>query len=306
MNQSSLSYRKDRMSTLAKNWNASLHNPLFAEWKIPDDLKFELEFSICQYVAKAMGFQYTSDEKLFMARLDESRARRTNVTPNGGVAPKKEYQLEYNMFLRAWCKIVREMTKSNPELLKRFRLTPNIRIKFSQELEENVGRPLDTALPHSDAWVEGPWGMNCHVPIMGDIDNNYLQFFKLKDESEFADNFVTTSATYTDMQWVMDYYEVDEATKPKRGYVNVSDYALVHNTYRKPSAGTRISIDTTIFVGDHDVHPDRRAEYLNSIPMVGEDLFVQCLRSEKDDPNQKKSTFSHYTTGSLKHIELTV
>ena len=101
------------------------------------------------------------------------------------------------------------LIEDKPEYLKKFRLTPNIRIKYSQELEDNVGRGLDTALPHSDAWVEGPWGMNCHMPIFGDADNNYLHFYKLKDESKFNDNFLETSAEYTDMQWTVDYYEND-------------------------------------------------------------------------------------------------
>jgi hypothetical protein len=207
------------------------------------------------------------------------------------------------VFIRSWCNIVKEFIKDDPSYLKKFRLTPNIRIKYAEELEDNVGRGLDTAWPHSDGWVEGPWGMNCHLPIFGDTNNNYLHFYKLKDESKFEDFFLDTSEVYTKMQWVVDFYE-DDTIVPERGYINVSDYALLHKTKRNPGAGTRVSIDTTIFAGDHDVHPDRKTEYLDTIPNIGEELFIACLRSEVDEISDKKTVFSHYTSGSLKHITL--
>jgi len=300
---SSLQYRKDRMTTMANQWGASKVNDLFIHKKIPDALYNDLRTSIGLYISKALHFKYTEDEEVFIQRLNDSRHDRTNVTPNGGVVPKKEYALEYNLFIRSWCNIVKEFIKDDPSYLKKFRLTPNIRIKYAEELEDNVGRGLDTAWPHSDAWVEGPWGMNCHLPIFGDTKNNYLHFYKLKDESTFEDFFLDTSEVYTKMQWVVDFYE-DDTIVPERGYINVSDYALLHKTKRNPGAGTRVSIDTTIFAGDHDVHPDRKTEYLDTIPNIGEELFIACLRSEVDEVSDKKTVFSHYTSGSLKHITL--
>jgi hypothetical protein len=300
---SSLGYRKERMRNMSNNWSMEKVNDLFLRKKIPDNLYNDLYLSIGLYISKALHFEYSADEKEFIARLDASRGERKNVTPNGGVVPKKEYALEYNLYIRSWCNIVKHLIQDDPSYLKKFRLTPNIRIKYAKELEDNIGRGLDTALPHSDAWVEGPWGMNCHVPIMGDTENNYLHFYKLKNESEFDDRFLDTSAEYTDMQWVVDYYQ-DDTLIPERGYVNISDYSLIHKTKRKEKAGTRISIDTTIFAGDHDVHPDREVEYINEIPNVGEELFVACLVGEEDNIMHKKTVFSHYTSGSLKRVKL--
>ena len=48
------------------------------------------------------------------------------------------------------------MSKNDRKLLKLFRITPNIRIKFGKELNDNKNRSLSTSRPHSDAWVEGP------------------------------------------------------------------------------------------------------------------------------------------------------
>ena len=61
------------------------------------------------------------------------------------------------MVLRSWCELVSRMSRNNPKLLKLFRITPNIRIKFGKELKDNKKRELSTSYPHSDAWVEGPW-----------------------------------------------------------------------------------------------------------------------------------------------------
>jgi len=72
---------------------------------------------------------------------------------------------------------------SYPAMLNWFRLTPNIRIKFEEEIVENVNRDLNTAYPHSDAWLEEPWGMNCYLPMMGDIKNNTLKHYKPQPEN---------------------------------------------------------------------------------------------------------------------------
>ena len=300
---SSLQYRKERMTQMANTWQMEKVRDLFIRKKVPDHLYNDLKQSIGIYIARALHFEYTENESEFILRLDSHRKDRVNVTPNGGVVPKKEYALEYNAFIRSWCNLVKDLIKNDPRYLKKFRLTPNICIKYSQELEDNIGRGLDTALPHSDAWVEGPWGMNCHMPIFGDTDHNYLHFYKLKNESEFNDNFLETSAEYTDMQWTVDYYEDDDLV-PEKGYINISDYALIHKTKRLFGAGSRVSIDTTIFAGDHDVHPDRKTEYLDYIPKIGEEIFIACNVSENDPPHQKNTVFSHYTSGTLKHVKL--
>ena len=300
---SSLPYRKKRIEDLKNQWKLTQVNELFVSWQIPSKIYLNLQNAIKLYISKALNFDLVLEDKLFMDQVNKNRNYRKNVTPNGAVVPKKEYILEYNLFLDAWCSAVKEMISPNKELLKRFRLTPNIRIKYGLELEDNIGRGLDTAIPHSDAWVEGPWGMNCHLPILGDTEKNFLNFYKIIDDKEFTDDFLLTSDTYNDMQWVLKYYEEDKII-PQEGFINISDYALIHNTKRLPNCGTRISIDTTIFVGDHDVHPDRVVEYLDNIPEIGNSLFVGCNISEDNKPHEKKTVFSNYTSGTLKHINL--
>jgi hypothetical protein len=293
-------YRKERFSMIKNQWGLDQIHDLFMSHTPPQNLLNDLKFSVMLYISKAFYFEFTDDEDLFIERLNQNRSIRDNITPNGAIVPKKEYQLEYNMVLRSWSKIVKNITKNNPNLLKKFRMTPNIRIKFGIELEENIGRLLNTSYPHSDAWVEGPWGMNCYTPLLGDIENNNLVFWTPKNTSEFKDEFLSTATTYKEMQWVLDYYEFSPELTPKKGKVHISDYALIHATNRELSCNTRVSIDTTIFVGDHEVHMDREAEYLDDIKIIGEDILVSSNRSINEESIiDKKSIFSHYTTGTL-------
>ena len=53
-------------------------------------------------------------------------------------------------------------------------------------------------------------------------------------------------------------------------------------------------------LSDHDVHPDRIIEYEDSIPNIGNQLFIGCHISQFDKPHEKKSVFSNYTSGTFK------
>ena len=49
------------------------------------------------------------------------------------------------------------------------------------------------------------------------------------------------------------------------------------------------------------MHADREVEYLDEVEIIGEDLCISTNRSIEDElVVDKKSTFSHYTTGTLK------
>ena len=90
----------------------------------------------------------------------------------------------------------------------------------------------------------------------------------------------------------------------KLDYISISDYALIHNTMREKCAGTRISIDTTVFVGDHLPHVDRLIEYRSEIPKIGINEFIDAGKSENDEIKDNKTTFSHYTSGKIRSINL--
>ena len=297
-----LIYRYNRINKISKAWKLKKIHPLITTYKIDKDF-FELfKFNIKLYISKALNIKFSHNDNIFVDNINSARNNRLNITPNGAVVPKREFHLEYNLVLRSWCQLVKKITKRNPKLLKLFRITPNIRIKFDRELQDNKKRGLSTSLPHSDAWVEGPWGMNCFIPFFGDTKNNNLTFYE--PESYFDENFLSTSSTYVKMQWVMEHYKKIKKINPKAGYVHISDYAAIHHTERKRKCGTRISIDTTLFVGNHEPHKDRIREYTSKIPEVGINEFVDAGQSQFKKPASKISTYSHYTSKVLRLLKL--
>ncbi len=298
----SLEYRVKRINHITKKWKLNKIHPLITSYKIKKNFFEDFKFNLKLYISKAMSINYEKDDKKFIKNINGARNNRINITPNGAVVPKREYHLEYNMVLRSWCDLVKQITKKNPRLLKLFRITPNIRIKFGKEISENKNRELSTSVPHSDAWVEGPWGMNCFIPFIGDVKKNNLRFYEPRNI--FEEKFLSDSPSYKKMQWVMKYYKPIKKLKPKIGYVHFSDYAAIHNTFREKNCGTRISIDTTIFVGNHLPHKDRIKEYTKKVPKIGIDQFIDSGQYTKDIPAGKLSTYSHYTSKVLKIVKL--
>ena len=297
--------RKNRFEKLKQAWSLNKLNDLMLQYEIPENLLNEFKFSVMLYVSKAMDFEFINDETEFMKRLDSSRNNRANITPNGAVVPKKEYQLEFNLVLRTWSKIIKQMISNEPNLLSKMRITPNVRIKFGTELEENFGRPLNTSIPHSDAWIDGPWGIICYTPLLGDILNNNLYHYKPKNPDQFDDNWLKLAPSFSDMQWTLEYYEQSDEITPEKNKIHIVDYALIHGTHRNPGCGSRISIDTNIYIGDNDVHDDRQSEYLDEVKIIGEDIFLATSRSvNESEILDKKTSFSHYTSGTLKIFEL--
>ena len=54
----------------------------------------------------------------------------------------------------------------------------------------------------------------------------------------------------------------------------------------------KVSIDTTLMVGDHPVHPDREVEYLDKVPTLGVDsLFKVAVREKNSLVPAKRQTF---------------
>ncbi len=297
----SLKYRVNRINRICKHWKLKKIHKFMAVHEIDKTIFKNFKTNIKLYLCKALDIPFEADDKKFIQILNKAKNNRTNVTPNGAVVPKRDYTLEYNIILRDWCNIIREMIKKKEKLISRFRITPNIRIKYGKELKDNIGRGLSTSLPHSDAWVEGPWGMNCFFPIFGDYKKNNLVYYEPK---KFDDKLLKISKSYKEMQWVMSNYKKIDKILPEPGKIYISDYALVHNTFRKKNSNTRVSIDTTLFIGKHIPHADRIKEYRKNIPYFGVKELINPIFYAKDNYKEKKTVFSHYTTGNLKLIKL--
>ena len=202
----SLKYRIERIDNMTKSWGLNREHDLISSLQLDKNIFEDFKVKIKLYVSRALNFSFEENDGDFLKKVNKARENRKNVTPNGAVVPKKEFQLEYNIILRDWSITIKNMIKKDKKLLSIFRITPNIRVKYGKELEDNIGRPLNTAVPHSDAWLEGPWGLNCYFPILGDCENNTLVYYQPK-KGEFDEKMMSSSTSYENMNWVMKHYE---------------------------------------------------------------------------------------------------
>ena len=114
----SLDYRIKRVDTMVKSWGLDRDHDLIASLPLNKNTFDEFKVKIKLYVSKALNFEYENNDDLFMKKVNEARSNRKNVTPNGAVVPKREFQLEYNMVLRDWAKIIKGMVKHMMNHLK--------------------------------------------------------------------------------------------------------------------------------------------------------------------------------------------
>ena len=109
----SLEYRYQRINKISTAWNLNKVHPLITSYKIPKDFFESFKANIKFYISKALKVKFNEDDKIFIKNINKVRNNRANVTPNGAVVPKREYNLEYNLVLRSWCELIRQMTINN-------------------------------------------------------------------------------------------------------------------------------------------------------------------------------------------------
>ena len=104
----SLKIRHNRIELLAKKWKLKKTHPLIAKYKIENKFFNEFKFNIKKYISKALKAKFDEDDNIFLKNIDKARNTRTNVTPNGAVVPKKEFQIEYNLLPNNFLVVLKE------------------------------------------------------------------------------------------------------------------------------------------------------------------------------------------------------
>ena len=126
---SSLKYRKERVKKIIRYWNFRKCHDLMASFK-PKKKEFDaFKNYIKIYISKSLDIDYFQDDTEFLKSLEKGRKNRTNVTPNGGIVPKREFHLEYNLVLREWANLVRNFTK-NKEFAEGYYMTDSAHYDF--------------------------------------------------------------------------------------------------------------------------------------------------------------------------------
>ena len=272
-----LDYRISRIDKLEKHFEGKRIHKLMYAISLPSEYLPRFQLAILVYCSAALDVA-ASDADSLMQAIDDQMFSKNNVTPNGGIVPKNEYQFEYNLVLKSWSEIFHFLNKDF-KVFSKVRIFPSVRLKEGKKDLTNQARPFRTELPHSDSWVDGYWGLNIHMPFFGDFKNNCLQYFYLNDDSLFSSEMLGPSKSFEEMQWVLDKCKVVDGMQAPPNHLCVSDYLLLHNTKRADNAKSRISLDSSCVIGNHS-YKDDDDEFVNEIPRFGvENMYLTTTKS---------------------------
>jgi hypothetical protein len=169
-----------------------------------------------------------------------------NKTPNGIVNPKNETSAEFVEIQKAVNNVLNNLGMYNH--ISKLAI-PNIRYKSNSEPESAKDRPYYTSKIHSDAWVGHKGDSIFLIGILGDIDNNTVEFNEpigVHDNYlHKADSFDEGNTRYKSLKYL------GELTKQKLG---VMDHACAHRTIVKEGSGPRISLDIAVLVNSEYSH----------------------------------------------------
>lgn len=169
-----------------------------------------------------------------------------NKTPNGIINPKHETVTEFVEIQKAINNIFNNLGvyKHIDKLA-----IPNLRYKSISEPNSVKDRPYYTSKIHSDAWVGHKGDSIFLIGVLGDIDNNTVEFNEpIGAHDNYlhkADSFDEGNTRYESLKYL------GILTKQKLG---VMDHACAHRTLVKEGSGPRLSIDIAVLVNSPYSH----------------------------------------------------
>lgn len=191
------------------------------------------------------GREFTWNDT-FLEDNDELIQALPNKTPNGVLNPKNETSAEFVEIQKAVNNIFENLGVYSH--IKKLAI-PNIRYKSTKESPEAKNRPYYTSKLHSDAWVGHQGDSIFLIGILGDIDNNTVEFNEPVGAHDNylhkAESFDEGNTRYESLKYL------STLTSQKLG---VMDHACTHRTLIKEGSKPRISLDIAVLVDSEYSH----------------------------------------------------
>ena len=238
------------------------------------------------YLLKSLNLSYKQKftwEDNFLEKNSNLIMNLPNKSPNGIIKPKNELIQEYNNVQKALndvmvkLKIFSHFTKFIPI---------NIRFKPSMELEEIKSRPYFTGKLHSDAWVGHKGDCQVLIGVLGDINNNTVEF---NEPLNVHDNYLSTAKSFDEGN--MRYEGSKKIGLLKEQTLAIMDHACLHRTFIKVNSKPRLSIDMASMVDSkfsHVFDDNYNEDFVNYYPSniiknIGNVNTYEVKESIKDD-----------------------
>jgi len=200
---------------------------------------------LCKSLSLVHGREFTWTDT-FLEDNDKLIMNLPNKTPNGVVNPKSETINEFTEIQKAVNNILNNLGVYKN--IKKLAI-PNIRYKSSIEPKEVQNRPYYTSKYHSDAWVGHQGDSIFLIGILGDVDNNTVEF---NEPLGVQDNYLYKAESFDEGNTRYEAIKLlGTLTKQKLG---VMDHACLHRTLVKAGSKPRISLDIAVLVDSEYSH----------------------------------------------------
>ena len=262
----SLAARKARFGELASRFPCGRPTPLIAAHRADPAVLERLRIAAALYLARclpdasAVSAALLANETALLAETERQWDAIPNITPNGMVVPKRELNLEYNLFVAAFAALVASL--GIDDLIEAWVHPPNLRVKEGAPNAQKLNRPYASERRHTEAWIEMNTArcVSVFVPLLGDTARNSVRFFAPADD--FDEKWLKPLPSYEDGESISRRYQEVEVGYDK-GFVYLADAATMHQSERQAGAGPRASIDVNFLLrtkGAASVGADRTSQ----------------------------------------------
>jgi len=219
-------------------------SPIVVTYDIKSDDYNRLVKATQKFLCKSLSLVYKKEfvwTDTFLEDNNNLIINLPNKTPNGILNPKKETVEEFTEIQNSINNIFNKLNVFNH--IKKLAI-PNIRYKsVESEPDEIKSRPYYTGKMHSDAWVGHKGDSVFLIGVLGDIDNNTVEF---NNPIGAHDNYLDKAESFDEGNTRYDSLEYVGLLQKQT--LAVMDHACAHKTHIKEGAKPRISIDIAILI----------------------------------------------------------
>jgi hypothetical protein len=218
-------------------------------YNISENDYLDLISNVKSFLLKSLSLVYNKEfvwTEDFLEIHDELIMNLPNKTPNGILNPKLETSTEYTKIQVSINNILENLGIYSH--IKKLAI-PNLRYKSTSESKGIQTRPYYTSKYHSDAWVGHVGDSIFLIGVLGDIDNNTVEF---NEPINVHDNYLSKAESFDEGNTRYESFNVlGSLTKGKLG---VMDHACLHRTLVKEGSKPRLSLDIAVMVDSEYSH----------------------------------------------------
>lgn len=218
-------------------------------YDIKKQLYYSLVESVKEYLLATLALAYDREfiwSDSFLEDHNNLILELPNKTPNGIIKPKKEISSYFTKIQNSLNDILNDLNLY-PHINQS--AIPNLRYKSLVESNDTKLRPYYTSKYHSDAWVGHIGDNQILVGVLGDVNNNTVEF---NEPINVHDNYLHKAESFDEGNTRYDSFKYVGTLNKQT--LAVMDHACLHRTLINKGAKPRLSIDMATIINSKYSH----------------------------------------------------